>query len=229
MPNRDGTNGPRPTPRTGRNRNTVANNASRVPPPPVTPGSAISFGNQEATARYGYLAQLAALRANRAQIVNQFQGGLADARAQRQQGFVDTVDSNIERGLLGSSGDLKQREGVVGAFQSTKAGLLNDKVGGLLGLQQQRIGATVDYYRSLSDIASQRRVEQMAEAQKNFENDLYNSSQMSYGSAYRDALAYFRAQREGSAPRRRSGVQGVPYQGPSGNNGLYDRPSGGPT
>lgn len=162
-------------PRAGRGqrfRNTLMNQASKTPPPPVGATSAVDYGAQSAMNQLTLAQRLAALRAEKGQIFGQFRMDRASANANAISGMATAVNSSLDRGLVGSSIDAEGRTGVLAQKASDVQAAIQAKVQGLLGLRTQRIDATNQYYNAEFEIASQRAAEQATLANQAFLSDL---------------------------------------------------------
>ena len=216
MANQMGVNGPRPQRTTGRNRNTVVNNASHgagMPAPPVSPGSAVSAGDQMAQGTYQYLQQLALLKQQAAMLRGQRRQSIADARATRVQEMAGTVNSALDRGILNSSVDLAGRAGVIANQAAAKVQAQQQFAQGMLATKMDTLDAQAQYAQLMNSIAAQQAAERMALLQEAYMNGLY------------DPAAAARASRRGERPRRVQGANAQPYQDYQGN--LIDPRTGG--
>lgn len=206
VPTQSGNRGPRPG-NNNRNRNTNVNNASKYPngyQAPVSSASAVQYGDQLAMARMQYLQQLAALKAQRSQIGQQYGMAVTDARGAAIGNMVGAEANALERGVVGSSSDLSARAGVIADRQRAIAEAQAARISGRLGLAQQAIGVRGDYYSQLSSIQNAMAQEQMANTINAFGNDSFDALQQNY----QDVLAQLRNQKSGRNPRRRRGTRG---------------------
>lgn len=166
------TNGPRAGRSTGRQRNTLINNASRVPPPPVSPGSAVAFGGQLAAAQMTLAQRLAAIRAQKGIIQGQFRMERAGVKSQAIAGISGAVNAALEAGTVGSSFDLEQRTGVRAEQAAGVQAAIQSRLQGLLGLRLERLGAVNEFYTTQFDIQARRAAEQAELANQAFLQDL---------------------------------------------------------
>lgn len=195
-------------PRVGnRNRQTLRNNASKSAYPggyqaPVSSAGAVGYGDQLAAARYQYLSQLAALKAQRPQIAQQFGVAVTDARSAAVGNMAGAVGNALDRGVVGSSQDLANRSGVIAERQRAIADAQAQRATAKLGLAQQAMGLRGDYYNQLASIQNAMAQEQMANTIMAFQNDQFDAMQQNY----QQVLQALRDQKSGRAPRTRRGV-----------------------
>jgi hypothetical protein len=193
MANETGVNGPRPERTTGRSRDTVVNNASKVAPP-VSPASAVNLGDQLAQGTYAYLQQLALLKQQLAAAKVGKRDAFAEARAQRVAGMAGAVNTGLERGISGSSIDLGGRAAVVAEQAAAKQSALRAYQEQVSGVQMQQVDAAAQFAQLQASIANARAAERMAALQEQYYNGLY------------DPAADAKAERTGEKPRSRQGV-----------------------
>jgi len=165
-------NGPRAGRTTGRQRNSLLNNASKTPPPVVGPSSAINYGQQTAAAQMTLSERLATLKAQQGLIAGQFRMDRAQVKADAIGSMAGAVNSALDRGILNSSIDYGQRAGVLSERASGIQAAVQAKLAGKLGLRTERIGAFNDYYNQLFAIQSAKSAEQQEMATQAFLNDL---------------------------------------------------------
>src|SRR6266545_810979 len=166
-------NGPRAGRSTGRQRNTLMNNASKgYNIPAVPPGSAVGYGNQLGTLQMQLFQRLADIAAQQGGLRGQFLQQRAGLIAQRKQGIVDVQNSMLDRGVLGSSVDVTGRTKVRAATEQGIQAAWQQRQEGLLGLQRERLGAQNEYYSGVFNIMAQRRAEQAQMANQSFLQDL---------------------------------------------------------
>lgn len=228
MPNNQGSNGPRAGMGSGRSRNTLVNLAgkksnSAMPGgfiPAVSPGSALGYGAQTAQARYDYLAQLAALRAQRGMVVGNFQQARAGLKEQRLSDVSDAANAAAERGIVGSSVDMAGRASAHTTFAEGLATARSDRAQSLLSLAQQRLGVNSGYFRSLADIAAARRAEQAEMTAQMFQQDQYDAVQQNYGQVFRQLLSQIQDQKSGRIVRKRVGLGGTTPPPPATSGGY---------
>jgi hypothetical protein len=207
MTNPLGNTGPRAGQGSGRFRDTLANNASKRAYPngyqaPVSSASAVGYGDQLAGARYQYLSQLAALKAQRPLIGQQYGLAVTDARTGAVANMAATEANALERGVTSSSSDLQARAGVIAARQRAIADAEAQRATARLGLAQQAMGLRGEYYNSVSSIQNAMAQEQMANTIMAFQNDSFDAMSQNY----QDVLAAIRDAKYGNAPRNRRGV-----------------------
>jgi len=168
-------NGPRPGKTHGRVRNSLANLQSKtttgVELPVVSPGSAVSYGSQEAQLVAQYLSQLALLRGQKGLVKGQFQQDRTSIQQQAIGSMVGAENAAIGRGVLGSSADLGARAGVLGDKAAAMSQAVVARIQGMLGIRQSQLQAQNTYYSGLFDIEATKRAEQMAMALSAFQSD----------------------------------------------------------
>lgn len=199
MANTTGVNGPRPERTTGRSRDTVVNNASRVVAPPVSPASAVNAGDQLASGTYEYLQRLALLRQELMNARVNKADALAAARADRVAGMASAVNSALDTGMLGSSVDLSNRAAVIAQQAAAKQAALRGYQAETAGVQQEQLSAAAQFAQLQASIQAAKAAERMAALQENYYNGLY------------DPAAAARAARRGERPRARTGVTTQDY------------------
>src|SRR6266498_724693 len=166
-------NGPRAGRSTGRQRNTLRNNASKgYNIPAVPPGSAIGYGNQLGTLQMQLFQRLADIAAQGGVLRGQFRQQRAGLIAQRKQGIVDVQNAMLDRGVLGSSVDVPGRTKVRAAAEPGIQAAWQQRQEGLLGLQRERLGAQNEYFTGVFNTLAQRRAEQAQMANQAFLQDL---------------------------------------------------------
>lgn len=190
-----------------RRRQTLRNNASKTNYPngyqaPVSSASAVGYGDQLAAARFQYLQQLAALKAQRPQIGQQYGLAVTDARTAAVSNMASTVGQALDRGVTGSSADLQNRAGVIAERQRAIANAQAERASAKLGLAQQAIGLRGDYYTTIAGIQNAMAQEQMANTIMAFQNDQFDAMNQNYA----NILAALRAQKRGDRPRQRRGA-----------------------
>lgn len=203
------------------------NNSSRVP---IDPQTALSLGSETGAARYSLLSQLAALRANQALVRGQYQTGVAAARGQMRTDVVGAANGAAERGIIGSSVDLRGRAAAHTAFATNRVQLQQQRAQGILGIKQQMIGAQSQYQMQMADIAARQQLaqtlasnqSQLDAAQRAAQQDAL-SQQSTYYQNYLDLLQQMMNQRNGNTPRHRNGVDNGPplATAPGYNKPLY--------
>ena len=168
-------NGPRHGKTHGRVRNSLANLQSKtttgVGLPVVSPGSAISYGSQQAQLVAQYLSQLALLRGQKGLVKGQFQQDRASIQQQAIGNMVGAENAAIGRGVLGSSADLGARAGVLGDKAAAMSQAVVARVQGMLGIRQEQLQAQNAYYTGLFDIQATKRAEQLQMAIAAMAND----------------------------------------------------------
>lgn len=197
--------GPRNGNEARRSRNTVVNNASKYRHgyrAPVSSAGAIGYGDQLAAARWSYLSQLAALKAEKGAIRGDYRLGVAQARSDAVSGMAGAVNNALDRGLFNSSIDLGARSGVIGQRAADIAAAKSAKAQGLLGLQRERMGLQGQYYQSVAGIQNQISQEELAQTIAAFQNDSFDANNFNY----RDILAAIKARKGGYSPGSRRGV-----------------------
>ena len=167
-------NGPRMGRVTGRFRNTLINNASKssIPAPPVSPSSAVAYGQQLAQAANTLYARLAALRAQKGLIQGQFRVDRAQARANAIANMASTVNQALDRGIVGSSIDLAARSGVLAQRSAEVQAALQARLQGLLGLRAERLAAFNEYLNQLYAIQAAKAAQQAEAANQALLQDL---------------------------------------------------------
>lgn len=236
-----GVNGPRAGRGSGRQRNTLVNNASKATTPtgptttsyqaPLSSSSQVQYGSQLAQARYDYLSQLAALKAQRAQVGAQFGVAAQDARSAAIGNMAAAEGGAQDRGLLGSSLDLSGRAGVIADRQRAIADAQSQRAAGRLDLAQQGIGVRSGYYTQVAGIQNAIAQEQMYNGIQAFQNDTFDAMQQNY----QDILQAILDRKRGRTPIQRNGLGGVagasaahvdnpnhgdPFAGASGHIGI---------
>lgn len=156
-------NGPRAGHTTGRNRNSLVNNAShgaQVGVPVVSPSSALSYGQQIADATQAKYAVLANIAQSKAALRSDWRTGMADVKLARKEGQVAAEGDALGRGIVGSSSDLASRSSV--DSQSARAALdvMRTKSTGMLSLQQDRLTAQQTYLQQLYAVLAAKAAEQ---------------------------------------------------------------------
>lgn len=209
-----GNRGPRPGNEARRSRNTVVNGASKSNYPggyraPISSASAVTTGNDLAQARYGYLTQLAALRAQKPVIGQQFALARQSAKDNAIAGMAGSVNSALDRGIVGSSIDAGARAGVLAQRASDVSTAEADRAAALQNLKLQQVGAGNEYYSNLSNIQNTISQEEMANTISAFANNQFDAKNLNY----RDILAAIRDQKTGNTPRARTGLQPNPNPG----------------
>lgn len=195
-----------------RSRNTLVNNASKAGYT-VSSAGAVGYGDQLAAARYQYLSQLAALKAQGGLIRSQKLQDIAAARAAAPGNIAAVEQYNTERGMLGSSVDVQGRAGAVAQMTGDIASAKAAAAAGRLGLKSGRLDAQGNYYQTVSGIQNAMAQEQMANGINAFGNDQYDALVQHY----RDVIAQLRDQASGRTPRHRKGVPTPPVHDGTGN------------
>lgn len=218
-------NGPRPGGQAGgRRRNTGRNlysKSGRASLPgtvglpgvvaPVSPSSALGFGDQLASAQYDYLAQLAALRQKRAALIGDFGVAKADARSQRIQDVTDVESNALQRGIVGSSADLAGRAGTVTDEAAAVAAARENKNLGLLDLGTQRIDASNALYSTMTSIESQRALERAMNTIGQFQDNLFQDPNAAgYQDILKQLLSAIQDGKAGRGPTRTRRGLGTP-------------------
>jgi hypothetical protein len=220
-------NGPRQKTTTGRARNTLINNNSR-PAPAVSPSVALGLGSQSAQNQYDFLARLAQLRQEKANLRGAFISEKGAAREDRIGGAVAAEADALQRGITGSSSDLSQRGAVVANEAERVAAARAARGQGMLGVAQGRLEANSTYYRTNAEIDAQRRAEQAMMLVDEFSQNL-NGNQQDYGAILKNILAAIADQKSGSGrsgpirTRNGAGVGAVPL-GTQYREGSYAPP-----
>jgi hypothetical protein len=213
---------------TGRFRNTLANNASKstFPMPVVSPQSAVGYGSQMGALQQGLFESLAALQAKKAEVMGTAKMGRADVKAGRIAGAVSTEADALGRGMVGSSADLAARSGNVADAAKAAALVVQQKTSGLLGLQQERIGALNTYHTGVFDLLAQKQAEKAAMAQQAFLEDAVmrlGDEQSARADALRAKLAEARAAtaaaKQAMAPNQYAGTAASAFTQPGSSPG----------
>ena len=169
-------NGPRAARTTGRQRNSLINNASHqgaaAGPPLLSPGQTTAFGMQLANAELSLSQRLALIKAQKGVIGAQFKMDRAGVRADRISGMASAVNSSLDRGILNSSIDYSNRSGVEAEAARGLAEAQMAKIQGKLGLRGDRIQAFNEYYTTQYQVASQQAAAEAEAANQAFINDL---------------------------------------------------------
>lgn len=143
----------------GRFRKTLSEEfrqAQRADPFPLGPGDTNAFGQQKRDLFFQNNVALASLKAQAQMIRAQYRQAKRGAVASGRSAMADVQGNMAERGIIGSTVNQVEREGVRGNVQGAIGEAFMAKQGGLLGVNQSRLEALAQLRLGLSDLALQK-------------------------------------------------------------------------
>ena len=141
-------NGPRPRMQTGRNRDTLGNKKGGTESFPLSPSDTNAFGVQRGNLKFNYQTQVAQLRFQKTMARALFRSQRGSIQDEATAGQSDLAGSMAERGMIGSTVNAAESEGIKSARDAAiaeaqlgrTAALGESDMGILMAQSQLRMG-----------------------------------------------------------------------------------------
>jgi hypothetical protein len=147
------------------------------------------------------------------------------ARAAELQGVQSAQADALDRGMLGSSQDLENRAGAVAGFAGAKNANIAARAQAIEQAKYAGNQAIGEYYTGVGQVQADAASKQAELAIAAYQNN----TDSNYSNTLKHILRTLRRNGAPTGPNPNFPGNLTPWQGPSMNNGLYDRPTGGPT
>lgn len=190
-----------------RSKNTVIHNASKYASPTFL-GSNPTAPLLSPTAMHGFATQMAGLQTQYAGALALKRNQIANARAQfqldRQAAFsqakgemAGSVNSALDRGIVGSSADMNNRSAVLASLAANRAAALGTKAQTIGAARANAIGALGSFYLGMGQVQAQKGIAQSELAIEQYKADQLSLLNQNYADYQKDILKALQARSRG--------------------------------